>query len=168
MLSLDHVESRGSGSLACTCGVDMPCAISPSPTALLEYAPTIGILLVDDSLVMRRILTEMLKAQPRLHVIGEAADGVAALQLVRQLCPEVVLMDVHMPRMNGIDSTRLIRMISPQTIIIGMSTDPSPAIRTAVLAAGASAFLEKESLLNELLAVMTRELRHPSKSLEGL
>jgi DNA-binding NarL/FixJ family response regulator len=147
----------------------MPCALSPSPPALLlEYVPTIGILLVDDSLVMRRILTEMLKAQPRLHVIGEAADGVAALQLVRQLCPEVVLMDVHMPRMNGIDSTRLIRLLSPQTIIIGMSTDSSLPIRTALLAAGACAFLEKESVPHQLLAVVTRELRRPSQSLEGL
>jgi CheY-like chemotaxis protein len=116
----------------------------------------VGILVVDDSAMMRKILRAVL--EPLLHVVGEAADGMAAVQLVQQLRPEVVLIDVYMPRLNGIESTRLIRALSLGTIVVGMSSDISSVVEEELLSAGACAFLPKEDLSTTLLAVIAREL----------
>ena len=118
----------------------------------------ISVAVVDDHPMMRRMLCDVLMEQPVLQVIGEAPDGLAAIELVEQVHPDVVLIDAHMPGMNGIDTTRQIRALSSETVIIGMSSDSSPSMEREFLSAGAHAFLPKELMGKQVSAIIGREL----------
>ncbi len=118
----------------------------------------IAILIVDDNVAVRALLRTVLDAQPAFSVVGEAGDGMAACQIAQQLRPDIILMDINMPRMNGIESTRCIRALSPKTLIIGMSADTSPGMRGECLSAGAQAFLPKQLIATHLMAVVNQEL----------
>src|SRR5690349_18172796 len=104
----------------------------------------ITILLVDDNARIREALRSLLDEQSDLRVIGEAADGVTAFHLAMSLRPAVVLMDVGLARLNGVDATRRITNLLPDTVIIGLSVHHTPHIETAMLTAGASVFLSKD------------------------
>jgi DNA-binding NarL/FixJ family response regulator len=117
----------------------------------------LGVVVVDDHAMMRGTLRAFLDHEPTLELIGEAADGIEAIQLIQQLRPDVVLMDVHMPRMGGIESTHHIHALLPHTLIIGMSSNTEPWVERAFLAAGARAFLPKLRLAGCLLEVIHRE-----------
>jgi DNA-binding NarL/FixJ family response regulator len=117
----------------------------------------IGVLVVDDHVLMRQTLQSVLDAQPDLTVVGEAGDGMEAITLFQQIRPDVVLMDVYMPLMDGMESTRQIHALSPETCIIGMSSDSSAWVECGFLAAGARAFLPKELVPGHLLTVIQRE-----------
>jgi two-component system NarL family response regulator len=117
----------------------------------------IGVLVADDHALMRRTLRAVLEAQPDLKVIGEAADGMEAVHLCRTVRPDVVLMDMYMPRMDGIEAARRISAIMPQSCIIGMSSDSSGWVERAFLSVGARAFLPKELVPGQLLDVIHRE-----------
>lgn len=87
--------------------------------------PPIRVLVVDDSAVFRRLLTHIFQKDPALTVVGEASDGAEAVELVRELDPDVVTIDMHMPRMNGAEATARIMQIMPRPIIIiSASVDP--------------------------------------------
>ena len=118
----------------------------------------IDILVVDDNVQIRETLRTILDTQPGFHVIGEAADGITASQLAQTLRPKVVLMDVGMARMDGIEATRRIRALLPATVVIGMSCHSSRDVETTLLAVGANAFLPKEDVPDKIFAVITREL----------
>lgn len=120
----------------------------------------IEILVVDDNLQLRETLRAILNKRPGFHVIGEAADGIAASQLAQTLRPNVVLMDVGMARMDGVEATRRIRALLPGTVVIGMSCHTSRDVETALLAVGANAFLPKELVPEKISAVITQELDH--------
>lgn len=117
----------------------------------------IGVLVVDDHVLMRRTLRTILDAQPDLTVVGEAADGLEAIDLSQKVRPNVVLMDVYMPRMDGVEAARHIRALVPEACIIGMSSDSSAWVESAFLSAGARAFLPKELVPGHLLEVIHRE-----------
>ncbi len=117
----------------------------------------IEVLVVDDHALMRQTLRAVLDAQPDVKVVGEAADGMEAINLSQKIRPDVVLMDVYMPRMDGMESTRRIRALSPETCIIGMSSDSSAWVESGFLAAGARAFLPKELVPENLLGMIHRE-----------
>lgn len=119
----------------------------------------IGILVVDDNVQMRKALRTILEEQPEVQVIGEAADGIAGLQLAQTLRPEVVLMDVGMARMDGIEATCRIRALLPDTVVIGMSCYADRQVESALLSVGANAFLPKEAMSDNIFAVITEELR---------
>ena len=85
----------------------------------------IDILVVDDNLQLRETLRTILNKRLGFRVIGEAADGIAASQLAQTLRPKVVLMDVGMARMDGVEATRRIRALLPDTLVIGMSCHTS-------------------------------------------
>ena len=116
----------------------------------------IGILVVDDHDLMRRTLRSALEAHPGLKVVGEAADGMEAMHLTQEVRPDVILMDVYMPRMDGIEAARHIHELLPATCIIGMSSDSSTWVESAFLAAGAHAFLPKEMVPAHLAEVIHR------------
>jgi DNA-binding NarL/FixJ family response regulator len=111
----------------------------------------IGILVVDDNPGIRDVLHEGLDDQEEPRIVGEAADGIAALQLAHDLRPDVVLIDVNMPRLDGIETTRRLRRLLPQTVLVGMSSHTREMVEHAILEAGANAFLPKETVLDDLL-----------------
>lgn len=118
----------------------------------------IEILVVDDNMQLRETLRTILNQRPGFQVVGEAADGIAAAQLAQSLRPKVVLMDVGMARMDGIEATRHIRALLPDTVVVGMSCHTSRDVEAALLAVGANAFLPKEDVLEKIFAVITKEL----------
>jgi DNA-binding NarL/FixJ family response regulator len=86
----------------------------------------------------------MLEDCREITVVGEAADGMTAFHLALSLRPAVVLMDVGLARLNGIDATRRIKELLPDTVIIGLSVHNIGQIHSAMLTAGASAFFSKD------------------------
>ncbi|MBZ0293020.1 MAG: response regulator transcription factor, partial [Anaerolineae bacterium] len=82
----------------------------------------IRLLLVDDHAVVRQGLKMFLKSETEFEVIGEAANGLQAIEMARQLQPDVILMDLLMPGMNGIDATRTIRQEMPDTEVIALTS----------------------------------------------
>lgn len=112
------------------------------------------VLLVDDNAQIREALRSMLDEQSEIRVIGEADDGVTAFHLAMSLRPAVVLMDVGLARLNGVDATRRIKNLLPDTVIIGLSVYHAPHIETAMLTAGASVFLPKDIQPDQLVAAI--------------
>src|ERR1051325_6656001 len=114
----------------------------------------IRILLADDHTVMRSGLRLLLERQPNLEGVGEAADGREAVELAEEKKPDVVVMDIAMPRLNGVEAARQIVSRSPQTAvaILSMHSDESYVIRS--LKAGARAYLLKDSAEADLIAAI--------------
>jgi DNA-binding NarL/FixJ family response regulator len=114
----------------------------------------VRIVLADDHTVMRNGLRLLLERQPHLLVVGEAADGRQAVTLSEQTHPDVVIMDIAMPNLNGIEAARQIVSHSPRTAIaiLSMHSDESYVIRA--LKAGARAYLLKDSAEADLLAAV--------------
>src|SRR5229473_62928 len=113
--------------------------------------PAIRIILADDHTVMRSGLRLLLERQPNLSVVGEAADGREAVERAAAEKPDVVVMDIAMPHLNGVEAARQIAMRSPQTAIaiLSMHSDESYVIRS--LKAGARAYLLKDSAEADLI-----------------
>lgn len=105
----------------------------------------VKVLVVDDSKVARMFIVHLLESDPQIRVIGAVGDGQAALDFVRDTKPDVVLMDIHMPRMDGFEATRRMMETHPVPIIIcSATTDPKEVAATfRLMEAGAVAFLEK-------------------------
>lgn len=114
--------------------------------------------IADDTLSYRRILRQIVLSHPGWLVVGEAADGVEALRLVATYHPHIVLLDVNMPQLNGIEVTRRIKRIAPQTHILVFSGYDDEEFRRESLLAGATFFLRKEELDAEELTAMLSSL----------
>jgi two-component system, NarL family, response regulator NreC len=114
----------------------------------------VRILLADDHTVMRNGLRLLLERQANLQVVGEASDGRQAVALIEKTNPDVVIMDIAMPNLNGIEATRQIVNQNPRTAvaILSMHSDESYVIRA--LKAGARAYLLKDSAEADLLAAV--------------
>ena len=114
----------------------------------------VRIVLADDHTVMRNGLRLLLERQPHLQVVGEAADGRQAVALSESANPDVVIMDIGMPNLNGIEATRQIVNRNPRTAIaiLSMHSDESYVMRA--LKAGARAYLLKDSAESDLLAAV--------------
>jgi two-component system response regulator DegU len=109
------------------------------------------VLIVDDHAAVRRSLTQALQDEPGIEVIGEAPDGGSAIQLAGQLKPDVVLMDVAMPHINGIEATRQIARDQPGIRIIGLSVHDSTAYAARMFEVGACAYLLKDCDMEDLV-----------------
>ncbi len=114
----------------------------------------IRVLLVDDQPLMRMGFAMVLEAEDDIEVVGEASDGAASLAQVRALAPHVVLMDVRMPGMNGIDATKQIIAEHPDVRVLVLTTFDLDEYAFAALRAGASGFLLKDSEPAALVAAI--------------
>jgi len=116
---------------------------------------SIRILIADDHAVVRQGLCSLLGQEPGMTVVGEVADGRSAVRLSTELAPDVVIMDITMPDMNGIEATHQIKTTSPGIKVVALSIHSDRRMVARMLAAGASAYLTKDSPFEEL----TRALR---------
>jgi CheY-like chemotaxis protein len=140
-------------------GADRPPAADSPPSAATPGpadGPGIGVLLVDDHAMLRGALATMLGAEPDLRIVGEAADGIEAIAAVERLEPDVVLMDISMPRMDGLEATRRITARWPGVRIIGLSMHDRDDRGEAMQDAGAVAYLCKSGDVALLLETIRR------------
>jgi DNA-binding NarL/FixJ family response regulator len=112
---------------------------------------SIRILLADDHQMMREGLRAVLAREPTIEVVGEAENGRLALELVRSLSPDIVVMDITMPDLNGVDATRLIFARYPDVKVIALSVYADQRYVLAMLKAGASGYVVKAAAGEELL-----------------
>jgi two-component system response regulator NreC len=120
----------------------------------MNLPPPIKLLLVDDHVVIRSGLRMLLEAQKDLLIVGEAETGREALDQVRSHHPHVVLMDVKMPDMNGIEATRLIRANYPETAVLALTMYEDDQYFFEMLRAGASGYVPKRAAPDELLTAI--------------
>src|SRR5512133_2627374 len=114
----------------------------------------IRILLVDDHTMVRQGFRMILAAQPDMEIIGEAGNGREAVELCGQLEPDVVVMDVAMPELNGIEATRRITAASDRTRVLALSMYKDSVYVREILRAGARGFLLKDAIDRDLLAAV--------------
>jgi DNA-binding NarL/FixJ family response regulator len=117
----------------------------------MTEGPAIRVLVVDDHPVLREGIAAILAAEPGMVLVGEAGDGREAIEQFRLHRPDVVLMDLQMPVMNGTDAIRAIRSESPRARIIVLTTFSGDVLATRAFRAGASGYLLKNMLRKELL-----------------
>jgi DNA-binding NarL/FixJ family response regulator len=114
------------------------------------------ILIADDSALIRRAVTALLSAEPTWEICGEAPDGAEALQRARALQPNVILLDISMPVMGGLEVARHVRRELPETKIVVMSQHDPGHLRARVTDAGGDACLDKGLLATELIATIKK------------
>jgi NarL family two-component system response regulator LiaR len=112
------------------------------------------VLLADDHAVLREGMRNLLEREKDLEVVGEANDGVEAVELVSKLKPAVVLMDIVMPKLNGIEATKQIKQVSPATCVLILTAYSDIRYILGLLEAGASGYLLKSSRGNEIIGAI--------------
>jgi DNA-binding NarL/FixJ family response regulator len=120
---------------------------------------SVKILLVDDHQLMRQGLRAMLEEQPNMLVIGEADNGRAAVRMTRELSPDIVLMDLTMPDLNGIEATRQLRAENPHTRVIALSMHHERQFILQHFAASGSGYLPKDSPVEDVVAAIDTVMR---------
>ncbi len=126
----------------------------------------IRVLLVDDQAVVRRALRVRFHLEPDLQVVGEASTGREALTLAQTLTPDVVLMDVEMPGMDGIEATAALRRVVPQSAVVILSISDDAQTRGRAQAAGAAALVEKRGATETLLSAIRQAAGQAGKNSE--
>ena len=120
----------------------------------------VRILLVDDHPVVRHGLRTLLSGRSEWEVVGEASDGIEALELVERLQPDVVVLDVTMPRMNGIEACRLIQKKHPGREVLFVTQHDSPQMMREALTAGARGYVVKSNLARDLIEAVEAVSQH--------
>lgn len=109
------------------------------------------ILLAEDHRILREGLKRLIAEQPNMEVVGEADNGITAWQKAKELEPDVVLMDISMPRLNGAEATVKIRELCPNVKVIALTGHRASAYLNEVLKAGASGYVLKQAAIDELI-----------------
>jgi len=114
------------------------------------------ILIVDDNAQLRTLMRGIAAQEPACQVVGEAEDGAEAMRLAQALRPDIVLLDLAMPRGNGLEALRWIKAARPETAVIIVTVHAEDAYRQAAADGGADAFLLKKTLVTALLPTIQR------------
>src|SRR5262244_861779 len=114
------------------------------------------ILIVDDNAQLRTLMREVVAEESGLHVVGAAADGAEAMRLVQELRPDIVLLDLVMPQVSGLEVLQWIKAERPEIKVIIMTVHDEDAYRQAAEASGADAFLLKKTLGTALVPTIQR------------
>ncbi len=137
-----------------------PRAAEPAPiassrdTEQRERGEKIRVLLADDHAIMRQGLLGILREEADIDVVGEASNGQISVEMARSLLPDVVIMDMSMPVMNGLEATRIIKTELPGVCVIGLSMYEESEGANAMILAGACAYLSKTRASEELVAAI--------------
>ena len=118
------------------------------------------LLIVDDHEVVRRGIRSLLTNHNRWEVCGEAVDGQDAVDKARELKPDLIIMDVSMPRLNGLEATPIIRSVLPDCEVLILSQHESPQMIQQALKAGARGYVVKSSVARDLLVALETVIRH--------
>jgi DNA-binding NarL/FixJ family response regulator len=121
---------------------------------VLRRSSPARLLIADDSAPVRQGLRAMLAREPDLEVVAEAANGEEALRACRSSRPDLILMDVRMPKMDGLEATRMVKAEYPETAVLVVTTHESPEYLLDALRAGAAGYVLKESTRRELLGAV--------------
>jgi DNA-binding NarL/FixJ family response regulator len=111
----------------------------------------VRLLLVDDHRLVRQVLARVIRAEPDIEVVGEASNGQEALDLTRHLVPDIILINVRLPVLNGVDATRAILAEFPGMHVIGMTLVDNNAESQAIREAGATACVSKSGPMENLI-----------------
>ena len=128
-----------------------------------DEAPRIRVLVADDQALIRRGMTLMLSVESDIEVVGQAIDGVEAVEMAERLRPDVVLMDLHMPRKGGVAATREIMLSLPHTHVLVLTTLDADELVFEAVRAGAHAYLLKDASEDELLETVRAVHRGESR-----
>lgn len=128
----------------------------------VEYMITV--LAVDDQAVFRDAVRSLIAAAPGFEQVGEAASGADALELATELRPDVVLLDVRMPGMDGIETARQLADRDPDALVVLVSLDEVPELPAAVASVGAAAYIRKQDLSPRSLQEIWETYGRPAKS----
>jgi len=116
-----------------------------------EACGGIRVLLADDDSAYAESLRILIERQPELHVVAAARDGLEAIELAEELDPDAIVLDLHMPRLDGVSAAARLRADHPHICLIALTGDDAPAVHRAVQEAGADAVLLKTELVDGLL-----------------
>lgn len=119
----------------------------------------IKVLIADDHTIVRQGLRSLLESSADIRVVGEAADGRQAIELAERLQPDVVVMDIAMPGLNGLEATREIRRRFPKIRVLALTMHRDPQYAVRLLQAGAAGYLLKDSAKEALLAALQAVVR---------
>ncbi|OGA33066.1 MAG: DNA-binding response regulator [Betaproteobacteria bacterium RIFCSPLOWO2_12_FULL_62_13b] len=128
-----------------------------------DDAPRIRVLVADDQALIRRGMTLMLAAESDMEVVGQASDGVEAVEMAQRFRPDVVLMDLHMPRKGGVAATREITLLLPRTHVLVLTTLDAEETVFEAVRAGAQAYLLKDASEDEVLETVRAVHRGESR-----
>jgi DNA-binding NarL/FixJ family response regulator len=117
-----------------------------------DAAGTIRVLLADDDRPFLDALSPLIDRQPQLAVVGTAFDGLAAIELADELSPDAVVIDLHMPRLDGVSAVARLRRDHPSMCVIALTGDEQRSLHHAVTEAGADAVLMKDEFVDVLVA----------------
>jgi DNA-binding NarL/FixJ family response regulator len=119
-----------------------------------EDSPPARLVVADDHALVREGMRAMLAGEPELEVIGEARNGQEAVELCRRACPDLVLMDVRMPKLNGLEATRAIKEECPQTSILIVTSHQDTEYLLQALKAGAAGYILKEAAKQQVIGAI--------------
>ena len=121
----------------------------------------VRILVVDDFEPWRRFVESVFRESPAFEIVGESADGLEAVRMSSELQPDVILLDVRLPKLNGFDAAREIQQVSPRSKIVFVSIERSQAVLREAQEIGAKGFVSKleveAGLMNEVMKALGRE-----------